>query len=284
MDQTAPTVRRQLEASFLSNLPVIDSAIRIVARRNHLSEDERDEFAGEVRLAFVERDYDILARFQGASSLRTYLVTVIARQFSDYRRRLWGKWRLSAEAKRRGVVAERLEVLLYRDHVTLGEAIEILQTNLGVTQSREELVALAQALPPRVDRRPVSGDALTGVAAGELASPEVQVEGDQTASRTQTLVAEVLEKLTAQDRLILRMRFEDNISLADIARLLKLDDKKLYRRMEALLASLRKELETRGLAWTTIQPMIERGQCHLRLPALPAETAARRPSPQEGQL
>ena len=180
MDQTAPTVRRQeLEASFLSNLPVIDSAIRIVARRNHLSEDERDEFAGEVRLAFVERDYDILARFQGASSLRTYLVTVIARQFSDYRRRLWGKWRLSAEAKRRGVVAERLEVLLYRDHVTLGEAIEILQTNLGVTQSREELVALAQALPPRVDRRPVSGDALTGVAAGELASPEVQVEGDQ---------------------------------------------------------------------------------------------------------
>src|SRR6185503_194492 len=101
--------RAELEQRFLSALSDIERVIRFIARRNRLGRAEEEEFAGEVRLAFVEDDYRILDRFQGNSSLRTYLTVVIQRLFLDYRQKLWGKWRPSAEAQRRGPLACRLE-------------------------------------------------------------------------------------------------------------------------------------------------------------------------------
>jgi hypothetical protein len=46
---------------------------------------------------------------------------------------------------------------------------------------------------------------------------------------------------------VLRMRFEDGCSVADISRTLRLDQKPLCRRLERLLADLRAALEAAGL-------------------------------------
>jgi len=58
------------------------------------------------RLAFERtgcRLYDaLLAKFEGRSSLRTFLTVVIQRLFLDHRISAWGKWRPSAEARRGG--------------------------------------------------------------------------------------------------------------------------------------------------------------------------------------
>ncbi len=56
-----------------------------------------------------------------------------------------------------------------------------------------------------------------------------------------------LGKLDAEDRVILRMRFEDGFTVADVARALDLRQKPLYRRVEGLLRRLRRELEGRGM-------------------------------------
>ncbi len=152
VSQTAAR-RPELETLFVSAIPDVERAIHFVARRHRLSRTEEDDFAGEVKLALVENDYDVLARFQGRSSLRTYLTTVVQRLFLDHRCRLWGKWRPSAEAQRRGPVALRLEVLLYRDGLTFDEAVETLRTNFCVTETREELGELMQTLPVRGSRR-----------------------------------------------------------------------------------------------------------------------------------
>jgi len=286
MEQTVSQTsarRPELEALFVSALPDVERAIRFVARRHRLSRTEEDDFAGEVKLALVENDYDVFARFQGRSSLRTYLTTVVQRLFLDHRCKLWGKWRPSAEAQRRGPVALRLEVLLYRDGLTFDEAAETLRTNFGITETREELSELLHALPVRGNRRAAGEELLASVPAGELANPEVLAEGAATADRVQTLLEEVIEALTPQERLVLRLRFEDDVSIADIARMLELDQKQLYRRIESLLASFRKSLEDRRLGWPEVSQMIERGQCHLRLPKKGAETGSLRPSPSEGQ-
>ena len=92
-----------------------------------------------------------------------------------------------------------------------------------------------------------------------------------------------MEGLDPQDRIVLRMRFEDDISVADIARTLHLDQKRLYRRIEEILQGFRRSLEAKGLGWAEVVPMIERGQCHLRLPPLAAEKPALRTSPSEVQ-
>jgi RNA polymerase sigma factor (sigma-70 family) len=274
------TRRAELEGRFLSSLSDIERVIRFVARRHRLSRTEEDDFASEVKLALIENDYGVLARFEGHSSLRTYLTTVIQRLFLDYRCKLWGKWRPSAEAQRRGPLALRLESLLYRDGLSFDEAVETLRARFGATETRDEIAALAHALPARSSRRTSGDEALPHVPAGELANPEVQLEGADTALRLQHVLAEVMEELPAQDRIVLRMRFQDEVPIATIARTLCLDQKRLYRRLEAVLASFRKSVEARGVAWSDVSLMIQRGQCHLCLPKISVENDALRPSPE----
>lgn len=277
--------RTEMESLFISSLPDIQRVSRFLARRHRLSRAETDDFCGEVSLAIIAGKYAVLSSFQGRSSLRTYLTTVIQRIFLDYRRRLWGKWRPSAEARHRGPLAIRLETLLYRDGLTLDEAIETLQTNFAGEESREAVAELAHLLPPRTNRRFMNegGEDMATVPAGELASPEAQLEGARTLARTQHLINNAMEGLEPQDRIVLRMRFEDNISVANIARTLHLDQKGLYRRLESLLAEFRKRLEDGGLMWPEVVRMIERGQCQLLLTPLVAESATARPSPKQVQ-
>jgi RNA polymerase sigma factor (sigma-70 family) len=260
----------------MAALPEIERAIRFVARRQRLNAAEAEEFAGEARLALIQNDYQILHRFQGRSSMRTYLVTVIHRLFLDHRRRMWGKWRPSAEAERRGTLAVRMEVLLYRDGLSVDEAVETLRVNQGVTETREALADLARDLPVRVSRKPTSEEDLAEVPAADGESPEAQLDSQSTAARTQALLRQALEGVPARDRILVRLRFEDGLSVADISRLLHTDQKRLYRDLERVLASLRRALEDGGLHWAEVGPLIEGGQCHL---CLCPESAARRPSP-----
>src|SRR5215471_14474916 len=117
------------EALFLASLPVIDAAVSQVCRRHYLQAAEADEFASEVRLHFIEKHYEPLRQFRGQASLRTYLGVVVNHLFLDYRNRLWGKWRPSADAKRQGLLAILVERFVTRDGWTLEQAIEMVRVN-----------------------------------------------------------------------------------------------------------------------------------------------------------
>jgi RNA polymerase sigma factor (sigma-70 family) len=281
----APT--HELEARFLAALPQIEEAIALVSRRNRLTQSERDDFASEVKLAFIEQDYRILERFQGRSSLRTYLVTVINRLFLDHRRRLWGKWHPSAVAVRLGPLAMRLEALIHRDGYSVDEACEIVKNRGGLSESVDELRSLAVSLPPRqrVRLQPLSqdsGDHAAEIHDGGASDPQRALEASETAKRCQEAIARALEALPPDDRIVLRLRFEDGMAVADIARGFKLDQKGLYRRLERLLDELRRALEGAGIRWDDVRSMIDRGQCDLRLAQASgrgsAETSPVRPS------
>jgi hypothetical protein len=64
----------------------------------------------------------------------------------------------------------------------------------------------------------------------------------------QAALDRVRQTLPAEDGLILKMRFEDAVPVADIARALHLNQKRLYRSIEILLAMLRKRLEAEGIS------------------------------------
>jgi RNA polymerase sigma factor (sigma-70 family) len=256
--------RADLEATFLSSLPVIDAAVAHVLKRHRLAAAEREDFAAEVRLAIIRYDYRILARFQGQSSLRTYLVVVVKRLFIDYRRRLWGTWRPSAAARQLGAVASRLEMLLYRDGRTLDEATSLLQAGCDAAR-RDDILAIAARLPLRLARSTQVRQKLLEPPVAEAAGPECALDCDVTAARTQEVVTQVMQSLPAEDRLIVRLRFEDDVPAVDIARMLQLDQKRLYRRIERLLGTFRSSLQAHGIDWPDLRSMIERGRCHLRL-------------------
>jgi RNA polymerase sigma factor (sigma-70 family) len=237
------------EALFTSQLELIERVISFVSSRHHLPGVEADDFGSHVKLKLIEDDYGILSKFQGRSSLRTFLTTVINHLFLDYRNALWGKWRPSAEAKRAGAVAILLERLTARDNYSFEEACELMETNHQVTVGRTELEAIAGRLPSRVKRRFESDEALAGVPADQPAVDDLIADQERAviAARVETALKKAMEGLSAQDRLIFALRFHDGRTFVDIARALRLDQKALYRRVERLLRELHAELEAGGI-------------------------------------
>jgi RNA polymerase sigma factor for flagellar operon FliA len=234
---------------YVTHREEIERSIAAVCRRHRLGADDADEFASVARLHLLEDDCFVLRRFSGRSTLRTYLVVVVTRQFQDWRNARWGKWRPSAEARRLGEIAVAAETLTVRDGLTLDQAHEVLRTNLGLTIARQDLEAMAARFPVRAGRRSVPDDALVDRPAATAAADELlhARRAQVAAEASQNALASALAALPDLDRLVLRMRFEDDCTVAEIARLLRVDQKPLYRRIDRLLANLRSTLERQGL-------------------------------------
>ena len=149
---------RDLEVALEECLPIVDKAVRFVCRQHRCGPDEAEEFASVARLKLVEHGHAILRRFEGRSSLKTYLVTVVHRLFIDHRRQRWGTWRPSAAARRLGPVAMRLDTLLHRDGLRFEEACEVIRTTERRDVSLDELDALRGQLPRRTRRVQVGHD------------------------------------------------------------------------------------------------------------------------------
>jgi RNA polymerase sigma factor for flagellar operon FliA len=234
--------RQELEALFLSHLAAIERIAGAICRRHGMAGDDAADFGSWVKLKLVENDYAILGKFRGESSLTTYLTVVIAMLARDYRVQRWGRWRPSAAAKRRGRIAVWLETLVYRDGHRLDQAGEILRTRGETALSNRELATVLSALPVRSPLRPleVGADLLTTILAPDLSG------GDDRACVDETLVA-ALDRLPIEDNAILRMRFWEGMSIADIARVLGIQQKPLYRRVKRALADVRRYVEGTGL-------------------------------------
>src|SRR6266478_438191 len=145
--------RMTREQLFLSELALIERVVAWVCARRCLRGADGEDFSSTVKLRLIENDYEILGRFEGRSSLKTYLTAVVNRLYLDYQTQRFGKWRPSAEARRLGAVALRLEALLYRDGLTFEEARGVLQTDFQVAESREALHELSLKLPRRISHR-----------------------------------------------------------------------------------------------------------------------------------
>lgn len=240
------------EEMFVANLETIELVIRFVCQRHRLSFQEADEFGSEVKLRLIEHDYAIFRAFQQRSSLRTYLTVVIQRLYLDHRNRVLGKWRPSAEARRLGPVAIRLETLMARDGLGFDQACEHLRTNEGCAANESELADIAGRLPVRLDRVIVGEGEIDAEAAGAHAFVDAvdMKERGSAARRIARALKTAVQTLGDQDRLILRLRFQDGLSVADIARALDLRQKPLYARCETLMRRLRTALEAAGIDGT----------------------------------
>jgi RNA polymerase sigma factor for flagellar operon FliA len=235
------------EQLFLSELALIERVVAWVCARRCLRGADAEDFASTVKLRLIENDYEILARFEGRSSLKTYVTAVINRLYLDFQAQRFGKWRPSAEARRLGPLALRLESLLYRDGLTFEEACGVLQTDGGVAQAREALHELSLRLPRRVSRKHASTSELDVPEPSGRQSAVEQAERQVLAERTFLVLRGALGRLAPRDRILLRLHVEGGLSVADVARALGEDQKALYRRRDALLKRLRLDLEAEGI-------------------------------------
>lgn len=257
----APHLLVEGEALFLASLPVIDDVTGQVCRRHRLSGAEADDFRSEVRLHFIDRDYEVLRRFEHRSTLATYVSVVIQRLFLDYRNRLWGKWRPSAEAKRLGPTAILIERLVARDGWSVEQAMEMLRVNHGVSVDAT-LERLCERLSHRGPRRQVVDEDHAEAIESREPAPDanvVRAEQGFLAKRVRAALDRARQALAPEDRLILKMRFEDAVPVADIARALHLNQKRLYRTIEHLLSAIGDRLEAEGVSREEVRALFAEG-------------------------
>lgn len=258
----APSAGMTPEELFLAHLPHIDKVVTHLCRRHHFRKEECEDFRSHVHLKLIEDDYAVFRKFQGRSSLKTYLTTVIQNLMLDYLNHLRGKWRPSAEAERLGPTATLLEQLLVRDRYSFDEAVQEMRINRKVEMTWQELEKIAARLPSRSPRRMEGEEGLRDVPApGKTADGRVADEERQARKRKALeVLKEARQALPAEDRLILRMMLDDRLTLAQVSRTLHLDQKhqkQLYRRIQKIYKELREELERRGIKKEDIDDLFD---------------------------
>jgi RNA polymerase sigma factor (sigma-70 family) len=231
------------ETLFLENLPLVDRILAATSRRNRLTKEEAEDFASVVKVKLISNDYEVLRAYAGTCALAGYLNAVVQRAYIDHCNHLWGKWRPSAEARRLGPLAVRVDTLLHRDGRTLDEACALVPA-----EDREEVQRLAARLPRRV-RRKVEDDAQLEAMPAREGTPESElIEGERETAKRQLAraLAAAVQHLPAEDRLLVKLRLYDGVSLVSVAKSFGHDSRQIYGRWQNLLRNLRKTLEKDG--------------------------------------
>jgi RNA polymerase sigma factor for flagellar operon FliA len=232
---------------LLDHLDIVDQIVRTIGRRRHLSSTEREDFASFVNLRLVEDDYAILRKFQHRSRLWTYLVTVIERLSFDFTAQKWGRWRPSAMANRLGPVAVLLERLVTRDSHTIEEAMEIVRTNHDVGSSYGELRSIWDQLPVRVRTTEVGEEAAAAVSGGDNSERIVEdADRHRDIVRLERALAAAFAQIAAQDRVLIALRFDQDLSVAEIAKLTGSSVPTVHRRLDKSMKQLRLALTHAG--------------------------------------
>lgn len=233
--------REQLELFF--------SLLRRIAGAGGLSPDDVNDFVQSTCVRLLETDYAVFRRFEGNSSLRTYLTVVAGRLLADWKNQAWGKWRPSAAAIRLGAPAVAVERLVSRDGLTIEEAVQTLRGRSG-NLATTDLRRLASALPARRPRRHVSIEVLADMPAAGDDDPVLARERAAKARRRLEAVQALLGQLPPEDRRLIEARYLEQKKVPVVAHDLGHDAKQVYRRCERLLLRLRHGLDELGLGRT----------------------------------
>jgi DNA-directed RNA polymerase specialized sigma24 family protein len=144
-----------------------------------------------------------------------------------------------------------LERLIARDGWTFDQAVEVLRTSHSVEETSDELYAIYVRLSPSgPNRHFVPEDAAQHVPSTAPAPDEslIRAEREFAGNRVRLALDRARQGLTPEERLILKMRFDDAFPVSEIAAALRLDQKRLYRRIEGILERLRAGLVADGLS------------------------------------
>lgn len=255
-------------ALFQRYLPQINQALAKVRRRQHMTEDEFDDFRGDIHLRLLENDAAVLREYRGQAGLVTYLVGVMTNHLRNRRNKTWGKWRPCRASEQAGAHVVFLEQLIVRDGLSHAAARRRLENERGMTLGDAEFDRLV-ALFVGKNRRHETDPAVLEETADTLPDPEAQLLADENAVHRATLnhlLRQALSRLTKQERLWLRLRYASGFKIKAIAKSMNLTPRSLYSRFEQLNRRLRGSLEAAGLSHQDVIQVIDEAGYPLNIP------------------
>ncbi|MEM8964159.1 MAG: sigma-70 family RNA polymerase sigma factor [Acidobacteriota bacterium] len=244
------------ERLFILHFNRIEQAIHAVARWKCLSADERDELYSLTMLKIILDDFAVLRKYLGRSSWQSYLTVVVQRVLLDFRVAKWGRWRPSTKAKRLGPLGVWLDRRIHRDDLEPKMAIrELRDQGLG---SPEELERLVAQLPHRPRRRFVSSEHLATLRCEPTNDTSVYAHEHRVLARElKKALLVALRDLPEDDRKLVERRYVKAETVKAIADHYQLDARRLYRRYEQILRTLRRRLSELGVVWRDVKEILD---------------------------
>jgi RNA polymerase sigma factor (sigma-70 family) len=228
-----------------ADFDVLCDVIRYVARAGGLTRDDADDFAQSVHLKLLENNFAPFRRFSGRSSLRTFLTVVVKRLLLDWRNARYGKWRPSVAAQRLGSDGVTLDRLIARDGHPVDEAIAIMESRHH-TPCSVTLRALASRLSKRPRTELLNVEDVERLRPCPFVDPVESALASAELRRRVNAMRRACRRLTPEDRLILTLRFRDEMSITAIAARLEVPAKPMFRRLQRILRALRQEIAGSG--------------------------------------
>jgi RNA polymerase sigma factor (sigma-70 family) len=244
------------------HVDVVRSVIRSVSFRQGLAGTALDELESAVWIRLIDHDYRAIRQFRGDASFRTFLRVVVTRLLLDLRASAWGRWLPSALARSKGKTAVRFEALLFRDGHSVEQALEILQSG-GETLSQDDVAAIAGSCRS-TPRRFVPLE--QGAEPCEDALPELGCDRKRRARQARAMSAalrQAVSSLPESDRELLQLRHAKGLKVATIARELKQDQTRLYRRLHGLHRTVRHRIEQCGITADVARELVGRNDVDL---------------------
>ena len=75
--------------------------------------------------------------------------------------------------------------------------------------------------------------------------------------RLEEIAQSYLSQLSAEDRLLFKMKYEDNFKVSEIAQILKLDQKKTYRKISSILTSFKEKILAEHIDFNSVLEILQ---------------------------
>lgn len=228
-------------------------------------ENEVLELCNRVLDKLKQNNYHILRQFQGKAKLTTYLTAIIANQSVDLIRKYRGRDRQKERAKKLGAIGEKIYQLAVVDQLSVEEIHVKISESGAIKLPPDEINGMIALIRGRhASGNPVpapggavkAGNAINGegrpVVVDDKKNPEELLVDQNGHAKVKNMVEDLLEGLSGEERLILRMRFparegESPCSIVEIAETLGISAKATYKKLSRLLNRCKKQLEDRGV-------------------------------------
>lgn len=200
-----------------------------------------------------------LRRFQlkGRARFSTWLRVVVRNLCVDWHRKEFGRRRIFESIARLPTLDRKIFRCAYEDGMSPDQAFLLLRAHFphltmrrigeGLERIRQSLTSRQQWLLSvrnlRVEALETLGASEEQVLGKQIPDPRADPEALAALNEQRAAVATALSRLEKNERLLLRLRFEQGLTLAEIGRVTQLEDaQSVDRRIRKILERLRKDM------------------------------------------
>ncbi len=247
--------------------------INRMAVRRFGSSGLEDEAPLFVLNGLSDNNWKRLRKFSGKSSFRTYLASVTYRLLEDFAREKFGRKRALLWIKKLGGIWLTLFRLLCLERLSIVDAVEYLATrthavdetafeekgwkilenvtDCGAHQAKETSMDVGKQV---ADTSGFGSDLEESLEKEErnlvfqaIFSEVLGTEVEHTVQRSYENIVMAGVDLTVEERLLLKMCFQDGLNITEAGRMLGYNRNQIHGRMRRLLSKLRGEFEKMGI-------------------------------------